>query len=470
MPVYPILIVNQLRKEVRKVAEIAKDNIKSSAEFAETLSDFITNILMAIGDYVEKHSEYAPQLELAKWIKEGNGVDIYPIQGKNYAAFKAELDKEKIPYLDIGSERELLIRNCDIEKCKEINRRALITELNYFQDVNAREMENAIAESPRITNKEMITLHGLSKYDVEVIKNKCNHISAGFMVGVEKASDGTYCLTVHSSKVYDTKTADENEKRHVTDFCMAYTQAMVSLYGPNGTTKVKQIDADEAIDIKIEELKKAKEVHYIIGVDDPSKFIEINGTDFQYYETSVNDEGKRVDRLVVRADVRDVNYDSELQRCLDRIYSKAILDNAEELSKHLSTRKRTVETDRPNRNYEQYLISIAESRMTNQIDAMIKEKFANENMAGSAIDKFHNYKNEVKKIFDGLETGEVPHGYQEEQFSKLALIMSDADVSVEDYKNTYNMLSLSNIEMHAAKRIEKEKLREVQKDYGIANR
>lgn len=468
---YPMFKIETVlnRKDIG-MAEITDINARSAGEFAETLADFVARLLAALAEYLEKNALYAPQLELAKWIKSGNGVDVYPIQGNSFAAFRAELDKANIPYLDIGNERELLIRNCDLEKCKEVNRKILITELNYFQDVNTREMESAIAGSEKINNKEMLTIHDLSKYDVEVIKNKCNNISAGFMVGVEKTADEKYCLTVHSSKVYDEKTADPEAKKHVTDFCKAYTQAMISLYGPNGFIKTAQIDADEAIDSAVEQLKGTDTVHYIVGADDNTKFIEINGKDFQYYETHFNEKGERVDRLLVRADVTDINYDSELQRCMDRIYNKAIISNLSELTEHLSTKERTVDSERPRRNEAQYRISIAESLITDKMDEMIKGRLIEEENIQSSYESFQYYQEEVAGIFECLERGEVREGYKQEDFETIAQIMVEADVDITDYQISVQQIREFEIDIHKARSLEKKKIKEVREEYGINSR
>lgn len=445
------------------MSEISEQNAKNSNDFARSMADTLARLLASLADYLEKESEFAPQKSLATWIRGSGEVISYPVQGKCAAQLKYELNKNNIPYIALADSNHLIIKAPDMEIVRELNRSVLIAKSNYFQDVDGREMENAIARTDQIQNKEIFTLCDLDKYQVEVLKNKCNQISAGFMVGIVKTDENKFNVSVHGSKV----SIDKTDK---TSFCKAYMQMALSLYGPNQQIKIAQIDADEEIDLKVEELKGKDGVHYIIGVDDISHFIEINAHEFEYYETSVIN-GERVDRHIAQCEVSNPNYDSELQRCMDCIYNKAILNSTEELSEHLKTQERNIKSSRPMRNQQQYQNSMATDALSEKIDAMIHRKINTENpVFYNTSEQFEYYQREAYKIIDAFVNGKELSGHSSREMEEIKEILDTHNVNSNMYKNTLPILQDFDCNSHRAKKMEKKKEKEIRKDYGFVNK
>lgn len=437
--------------------EAAEQNAHSGGKFAQAAAETIAMILEALADYLEKESEFAPQKSLAAWIRGKGEVCAYPVQGDCIGELKYELDKLRIPYIDLANTNRILIKAPDLDEVKELNRSILIAKTNYFQDVDGRELENAIASSDRIPDKEIFTLHNLNKYQVEVLKNKCNSISSGFMVGITETSSGTFDVSIRASNLFS-----ENAKM---DFCKAFMQMTISLYGPNNSIKIDQIDADEQIDIAVELLKGKDEVHYIVGVDDPSKYIEINGHDFQYYSINTAN-GERVERLITQCSADDPNYASELQRCMDKIYNKAILNNAEDLGKHLSTKKRNIESSRPRKNKREYQNSIAGKRLGETLDILIKKRIREENMTfAGLVDKFIFYQDQAAELLEHCIKGTPAIGYAPKDIKQLTDIFDECHVEVKNYSHSASALRNHDCDAHLAKKMEKVKSAEVRKEY-----
>lgn len=426
----------------------ARQQYEDSLNFMAGVGKSVAQILDMLADYIEANIRYAPQREMARWIKSHGQCCAYTIKGKCINELKQELNRQGIPYIDVMDDSKIIIKYPDLEQVNDINRDILIGKANYFQEVDAQALENAIASSSRIPDKEILTIHGLNKYECEVLKNKCNDITRGFMVGVTKESGGLYSISIHAPKTY----SSDIEK---TDFCKAYTEMAFSLYGLNAELKVAQVDADEKIDEKVRSLKGCEETNYIIGVDDPSKYIELNSSGFELHRVRMyNGEIRDTEAFFINKD--DPNYEVELQKCMDTIYNKAVISDEQMLLNHLNTKKRNIDTRRPEKDMEQVSISSMEDNVTDRLNFMIKTGERAQEMENASPDvAFTIYQQEASKILQAVMDGKDIPSYKKEDIDAVKKEFSDIKADPKAYMTALGALGRAVIDRHMAKRIEK---------------
>lgn len=423
--------------------QAAENNIRNAGQFAQAAASNVAELIEALLEYLEQNAQLAPQKALAKWIRDGGSLVSYPIQGHCKAELKYEMEKNGIAYVETTT-GYLIIPEPSLDKVRELNREILVGKCNYFQEVDGIEMENAIAKFDRIKNKDIFSVHDLNEWEVEVLKNKCNNISVGFMVGISKEKEDTFEVSVHGDRIYN----PEAKK----DFCKAYLQMAFSLYGPNYNVKIAQIKVDKRIDAEVQNLKTSKEVHYIVGADDqnPKKIIEMNSNGFEYYESAI-EEGKRVERQICRIDKSNPNYDSELERYMDRILNKVIVHNADDLAAHLATNERNLECDRPRPDYHGMQVSMAADKITDTIDKMVKTRMQEEGINFPNVNQaFIYYQKEAADIMNSIEHNTVPENYPVEGFREIQKICNEYQVSMSEFSKSKEMLMSAKGEVHKA--------------------
>lgn len=430
-----------------------KDNFEQTERFLQIMMETLTKWLKSLGEYLEFRGETAAQRELGKWLNK-NGGDIYRIRGNCTEELKQELAKRGIGFIpDVSDERNLIIRDIDKQRIHDINNNILIARSNYFQEVDAADLENAISSIDKITDKNIITLHNLSFYQVEVLKNKCNDITRGFMVGISPGEqENRYNLSVSAPKVFN--------KSQEKDLCKAYLDMSFSLYGTNAFIKQKQIDADKDFEKQIETIKGVNRSYYIVGADDVNRYIEMNGNGFEYYERQKDPLGELYDIEVKRCDIYDDNFDMELQICMDKLRNKAILTSVDDLSKHLNNPKRNINFNRPERTKDENKIAYAEHSVVNQIDRLIRERIGSKEKI-RPDDAFRLYMNEADDIVNALVTNSPAKNYSEEQLASIREYCNNSPIDISKYKNVKGVLVNYSLEQHIAKTktVEKEKVR-----------
>lgn len=424
----------------------ARENFDDSVKFIKAIQETILEIIKNFTEYAEFNAKYAAEKEMAKWIHDGNMPMPYKVRGKCDMELVEELRSQGIPHLYLLN-HTLYVKPEDMNRVEEINQHILLVKGNYYQETDTNLLENAIAASPKVKDKNIITLHGLNKYQCEALKNKCNNITKGFMVGVAE-ENGCYSLSIHAPWTI----SNDVEK---VDFCKAYSEMALSLYGLNSVLKEKQIEADEKLDKQVASLKGCVDTHYVIGVDDPSKYIELNANGFELHRIRlINGEIKNCE--VSSVDVNNPDYEVELQKCMDGIFNKTVIDNEDKLHEHLNIRQRNIDTNRPEKNAEQTKISEMEDALVEKANEMIKTgPIADSLFSMNPQDAFIAYQNEMKTIFTKIAEGQPVIGYRDEDINILKDTFAKADVDPKDYLVAVNSLQKYQIEMHKAKELEK---------------
>ncbi len=427
------------------MGEVAEKNQQLASNFTRQVAETVARILAILADYLEKEQKNAAQKELARYIRGGGMLFSYSVQGDKAGAIpplKAELIDKGIPFGETNEGDKILIRYDDLNLIKGINHDILVAKGNYYQEADASELERAVATAPFIKDKEILSIKDLNTYQYEVLKNKCNDISQGFMIGRKEKENGLFDVSVQAKDVL----TDDAEKK---DFCLAYLQMYMSLYGPNCDTKISQIEADKKIDEEVAKLKGTKAPHYIVGVDDPTRYIEITEERFVYHRFKKVADAMQEEQS--SCDVKDPDYEAELQRAMDQIFNRAIISDPELLHKHLQSKERIIESERPRRDVKQFANHMAEKDVSEKIDEMIKERIKNEGIGfSSAAMKFDFYVKEASVILSSAIDGIIPAEYKEESLLAIKEAFDKREVSMDAYKQIPEQMLDVKHESHLA--------------------
>ena len=415
------------------MGDTAQTNLNSTMKTLTSANQQLINYLESIAKILEDRGKYAPQRELAKWIKQGGQLNSFTIQGRGInAMLKAELQKNDILYMD-ESGGKILIRDCDKDAVRELNRKCLIARSDYYQEIGLDEFENAVADTD-IKDKELLKVSGLSYMEMECLRRKCNDISRGFMLGTKKDPE----TGLYDCAVYGRKVCEYDPER--TDFCEAGLAYALSLYGPNEDIKQKQLKNDIEMAQKIADLRNQDGVHYLVSEFNSNDYImfskdaETGAFEFQYGQRYKDKEGRWNTNILQRMDTNDPDFDVELIRCTDRIKNKVLLSNDDDFNAflHESLDK---QSERLTKTADQRAVSQAESKFADKINVMIKDRYFSEgkNADMSSKAKFDLYRRSVKDIAVALKTNTPLNGYKEEDMDELKNILKEANVNIREY-------------------------------------
>lgn len=429
----------------------AKEDYQQTTQFIKVLLDTLAKWIKSVGDSLAFYGQTAPQREFGRWIAQYGG-NIYQIQGECTDDVKKTLTEQGIPFFTgANNSHVIIIKQEDAEKIRDINRSILVARCNYYQQVDSKVMENAIHNCERIQNKDIFTLHDLNEYQTEVLKNKCNDIDKGFMIGVTKGEkEGFYNVSIHIDNV-----SNYSKQK---DFCKAFLEMTFSLYGENSAIKQQQVDADRLFYKKLEEISGRDKTYYVIGVDETEKYLELSASGFEVYETRMDENNEKYQAVIARCDINDVDYERELQIQLDKFNDKALIESQSQLMRHLNTDKRNMDPYRPQKNARERQISNIEKKMISQIDYMIKYAMRYQNFRNNG-EKFSFYQTEAKNIVHAALTGNGYKNYPIERIRNISDMCNRANLDLNLYETIIGNSEKTVNEIHKAEPI-REKQRE----------
>lgn len=423
--------------------------------------------LQNLFDYFSKlfEKKFDAQQEMLKYLKKNGRSSLYDIPPSLLPEVRAELNARKIPYIPLESvnkdKTQLIIRFPDEKIVDEITRKILIARGNYFQEVNNVEFENVMATSPNVSNRNIITVHGLTPYQADELKNKCNNISKGFMIGVEERDDGKVDISCSENHLYS-----KDRK----DFCRAYVQEMIAMNGPLVQMKLEMRDANLRVEDEIGKLAHDEGTQYVVSSSRANRmtYIELNKTGFEVHEChqDPDDPSKIINEQTRTVLKTEKNYDLELQRETDKIWGKVIVNDGEELFKYLQNDKETAEHIKeqyPSFDETTWRKAEAQIKLVNQIDKMVKKKLGDMEEK-TPEEKFEAYKSEYVTVLSyhmGIsDRKEKLEGYSKEDMNDLERIYEEnQDLNPDEYQLALEVIKNSELECHAARAKEKEEIK-----------
>lgn len=442
--------------------QAAQSNYRETMKLVKQQEELARQILQILATYLAEHGKNKAQKMMAEYIKDGGMPDPYSVQGDHIEGVQEELisrlDDEGIPYVAVtGSNVHLLIRPEDRERVKEINKDILVEKGNYFQEVDADFLEDRVARAPENKvpddRKKVTTIHGLSAYEYETLKNKCGNIGYGFTVGKTENEGGTYSLSVHAkqSRILNLM----NDKN---DLCRAYVSMKMSLYGPNHDIKIRQLDADRKFTEDLKEAAGAEDTVYIASESSRRHYIEINSQGFEYHELkdSRDKEGNRIimDKVSLHGSRDDPDFETELEQATGRMNDKVLVRDYATMHEHIMSNKQVLHTDRPAKTKEEAVTARCGQLVTNEIDALIKDRFRGEEEKGRVFDSpeetIKSYAVEFSQVLKGVVEGHRVAGYSEEDIGEIRRVLEQNGISPLGYKRVTEELTNVTAETHRA--------------------
>ncbi len=366
--------------------------------------------------------------------------------------FKARLNDAGLQGLVVENGK-LIIRTQDLNKVRDINLQLCLENCYGLQEIEKSQFENVIAKSNKFTDKEIIELKGLDKVEVEILKNKCNKIQPqygqGFTLGVERDKNDFYNIVIAGDNVL----TDTKEK----DFCQAYIETQLSLYGPNRDIQRDEIEADLEIDRKVMNMVKNADYQYIISVTNKDRYIRINEEGFDVINITPDQNGQPVPHVITELhnDIDDPYFNKNLYQQLDMLEDKAIISSREVLKEWRENDDFKIEKIRPDKTFQEKRISRFEDEFSKKIDTEIRRNFDKYDIKfDTAYEKFDNYKHAFVTIIESCSTGIIPEGMDQEYgdfLDEVQDLAEEYDVNLEEYYECTEIVQEQETEHHPAK-------------------
>lgn len=398
----------------------------ASLEANDNANKFIREALKILQKYMEAYlkaanerAKFAGSIELARWLKSGGEVQVYRMRGNCQYEFGSLLDREGIPYIkDVNG--NFIVKTPDYEKMADFNHMANIERGNYYKECDKKDLIASVAFSDS-KDKSIYEFKNLDFYDKTVLRNKCNGIMKGFMVGTERNKDGTYNVAVKSRYLYNARSGN--------DLCHALLKSALSLHTENERVKKTQIKHDLMISKEVSALKGCREPHYIVSRKDPSQFITIDSNGFSYTEVNVI-HGERHDHPVRQVDFDSPDYEPELEKYLSTIFDKAIITDLVQLNDHIVKKFPVNDNKRPTKELSECERSRAYHEIGSALDGMIKRKLGEQNPEKG----LERYYAELRKICAAVKEDRYPAGYTKDSFDRLVESMKEHHIDPDVIK------------------------------------
>lgn len=340
-----------------------------------------------------KASQYTSK-ELMDYVGKGGNITVFEPKGTTEVALLNRLEIENVPFIH-DEKGHFFIRDIDYDKVSEFNRDINLVKGNYYQTCSKDELDWAVANS-KFTDKKMTVFKNLDSFDAETLKNKCNRITRGFMVGEDK-HDGLCDVSVRNKYLY-------MEKGN--DVCSAMLESAMSLHMGNEAIKKKQLLHDIRFRERVKNLKGTEDPRYIRSARNGFKdYVELNADGFTY-------RGKTVS-------VNSPDYYAELDRAIDRIPDKVIVSD---LNAVIPTDLRPVKSHEERENANNYKL------VAGLMDAMIRKQIGPEDPERG----FERYQKEVKSLCSSLVNDKHPSGYKVSDIDKLKDTLKTYKISPSD--------------------------------------
>lgn len=413
--------------------DAGKENFDNVFDFLNAQSGGTAKFLEALAKYLEAQNEVAGAQIMSKWIKDNKGVSAYRARADCVEMMSKELSARAVPYVRMrqpdGSDY-YLIRSCDNERVKQINKDVLTIKGNYYQQVSAAELEQALANAVELPeqDRQIASIDGLTNIQAEVLKGKCSNMGEGFTIAIEKLEDGTNRLSCQSSKV-----VTPNMQRE--DMGKAFNEMAFSLYGPNAKIREAQAKADIQFNQDVFNYDVVNGDGFILGADNTNCFIVINEHGFDFKKVTVRD-GMMNEDAIDHVDASMPDYKEQLQSYMCKLQNKVFTYDRAAVDKHFQTKGVSTQSKRPVKNELEQQISDGESALAEKIDEMIKnsEKYKL-HVNDPAPKQFNLYQDETVKIMAALSKNKQPDEYSKEQFDELGSICRKYNLNIEDYKD-----------------------------------
>lgn len=422
------------------------------ASAAEQTSKQLVDLIKKMVEALERHlkdlaqqkaasESYAYASIIDKYVQDGGQIKGYFLSDdKLYNKHLAqELRKKDMPFIEynVNGRTVLAIRDCDAEEFAKVQEQTKINEQRYFQMVGKEEMAATFEGSQRIPEKDkkFLTIDGMDKTMAQMLANKCNDITKGFMVGINKNEKSTD-LMVHAKRTI-VLGKPQGKNVYSQDFCRAYLAAAFSGYGPNREKNMEQLKIDENLNKKIKEFDGPGEM-WITGQDDVDTVIKVTEQGFErmLVEPGFDEDGKSVTtyKIVEKHDFDEENYIKNLDVALAGIFDEVILTSKDETDKHISGVEKQ-HSERPQKTKDERKRSFNETVVCDKADYLIKEALEKTPFfkERDPVAQFDEYRRMAHQLFEGILVNNRPVWIETQKFEEFKTVLKERDFDVKEY-------------------------------------
>ena len=410
-----------------------------------SLEETAARASMMIAEYILINSETDTQKNMAKQIRSGDKIMDYRIAGDCTGNLKFILDVNDVTYIENQNPRRIFIRRKDKKKVWKLNREALKNKGMYFQEVPIDKLEDAIANIPQFIDKRVFCLHGMSKYFIEMLKRNCGNISSGLILGIDswinEDDRAIYNLSIHAPAVYNPDPAKK-------DFCKAYLQTCIEMYGKNYNARIAEIECRMAEELgMLSHNAFRQDVHYITDAYNPDKIVEFKPDGFNLLHREI--ENKKL-HIVLQDEVScyDPDYEEKLSLALKDIKNRVLLESPNEMQAHLTDCKGGL-VESMKRKMEVYRSCIEERDLLNITDRFVKEHMP-EGLA-EFEEIFEKYTELCGQALEAAFAEKESDIFTKEEVAAFQNELDNRKVNLDDYRGLEEAIVTNAFEIHPAK-------------------
>lgn len=407
-------------------------------------------IIIRLGDYLREQKQPEEQ-ELGRWIGDGKSLCGSLVRQDALKNIVTEMCTSHMPFAVATEGRGtgysgILMRSCDREN------------YNRLRDTVLERMGSLVYTAPgsvlktfvmaQESDKEIVTIDGLSREDVRAFVEKSREMSCDTVVGVDRLADGTYRVSFHAESF-----AKPDKGSRITDANQLLLETILSQHGANKGKMEKQKRDGQMYENELSSLFSAASYErpaWIVG--DGALYVKVTDKSFELGESRITDAGvlelERIEDPYPR-EKRDFIY--QLNTALGQIGAPMVTYDANLAKDHLLGNRPLAQ---PLSDIERHA-EAGELALAAKVSEIIGMHAA---ASGRSIASGENYGRNLKNfcrdaakiIQAAMGDGEMPYGYHEGEIEGVRAVCRTFHLKPENYKAACRMLEQIEPGMYTA--------------------
>lgn len=446
------------------MATAGEETAKAVGDLLKRILDAMEKAMKDKAQQAAASKQYAYARALDEYVKGGGEIKGYIYNDELLLKhLKEELKSRDVPFIEysINGQKIVAIRESDEELYNQVLQETKQNEQRYFQILSKEEMAKSIENAQRLSDeeKEFLTLDGLDNTMAQMLANKCNDITRGFMVGVD-VNDSTTDFMVHTRQTI-VLGEPKNDKVYSQDFCRAYLAATFSGYGPNHEKNAEQLKIDEKLNKKIKNFKGPGEM-WITGQDDTDTVLKVTENGYERIGVTpmpdTNGQLRFVYNILERHSSSEPDYRKNLDVSLAGIFDECVMSSKAEVDAHIQGIEKQ-HSERPQKTKEEKQRSYNETVICDKADYLIKETLNKTPFFKdkSADLQFDDYRQMAHQLFEGVLVNNRPVWIEATKFEGFKALCEDKVFDVTEYMEGIDKaMNYQNVQKKRAKQIMRE--------------
>lgn len=406
-------------------------------------------IIKITGDVIAEKSKMKFQKSFGSKLSKGSKLYCFNISTGYESKIKFELERKKIPYVDICIKNGLyfLILSEHSEKAKKIIDKIHENISKNRIDCKADDFLIELSQG-EVTEKTTLAGVYVSFWEMELLRKKCKDIALNFNFAVtQDENDLDTFLINYDAKYTLSKSPSKN------DFCKALLYTVIALEGYNSDYIICQIENDAIFEEKLEKIfdENKNTTSYIVSnMDyDRKEYVKLTEDEFVH--------GFATNNLIEsRVSAYDEKFYYLLFALIDQMPEKRIL-NSKEFKKWANDFGDNIsdedKKDILEENALQIKYKMAVQDLVDMVDYAIKDRIKKGNISFSQpAYAFSFYMKEAGKIIDACinkdeaQLSELKNIYSSALIDKIINIETSRKIDFEDFGDIKDNLDSKTID------------------------